>query len=77
MLGIVGVCACLSVLQVDKMRRQRKDETYAKTEHSCVAPHSVRGHYAVQRGLLKYIKEIFDQNNISVPSTKIFIEKGD
>ena len=34
-------------------------------------------HYAVQRGLLKHIKEIFDQNNISVPSTKIFIEKGD
>ena len=27
--------------------------------------------------LLKHIKEIFDQNNISVPSTKIFIEKGD
>lgn len=34
-------------------------------------------HYSVQRGLLKYIKELFDENNINMPYPQLVIHKGD
>lgn len=33
-------------------------------------------HYSVQRGLLKYIKEIFDEHNIEIPYPQIVVHEG-
>lgn len=33
-------------------------------------------HYSVQRGLLKYIKEIIEQNDIKVPYSRVSIQNG-
>lgn len=34
-------------------------------------------HYSVQRGLLKYIKELFDEYNINMPYPQVVVHKGD
>lgn len=34
-------------------------------------------HYSVQRGLLKHIKEIFDEHNIEIPYQQIVVYKGE